>query len=160
MRTRDQILEVATTLFADAGYEATSLDKVAENQSFSKQTIVYHFSSKEGLLEAVIDESVEKLIEAFERAASLSKGVEGVEAIVKAVFLMATRNPEILGILREVMRLGNEWNFKVREKLEPYMQRAQAFLEVEMKAGRIKKSQLAFYFVGSLFNRDWRSNRS
>jgi TetR/AcrR family transcriptional regulator len=46
-------------LFSRHGYEATSVQAVADEVGVSKQTLLYHFSSKEGLREAVLKEMVE-----------------------------------------------------------------------------------------------------
>lgn len=157
-KTQAQILEVATLAFANSGYEATSLDEIAGEVGYTKQTVLYHFESKEGLLEAVVDDSVGKLIEAFEKATTLNsdqKSEAGIQAntlllkVVKSVFLMATRNPEVLGILREVIRLGGQWPLRVRQKLEPYMMRAQLFLECEMAEGRMKQGNPQFLLLAA-----------
>lgn len=53
MSTRERILDIALELFADQGYERTSLRQIAERLGFSKAAIYYHFASKEDILMAL-----------------------------------------------------------------------------------------------------------
>ena len=107
MSTPDRILDAALSWFGTRGYEATSLDDLAASLGVRKQTILYHFSSKPALLDAVIDRSAGELAAALEHSlARAGPGFERVEAIVRSVFRLAARRPELLGLVREVGRLG------------------------------------------------------
>ena len=55
--TKDAIMEVASTLFHDRGYDRTSLDDVAANLSITKPSLYYHFASKEDILLECISQS-------------------------------------------------------------------------------------------------------
>ncbi|HEX4245348.1 MAG TPA: TetR/AcrR family transcriptional regulator, partial [Acidimicrobiales bacterium] len=105
--TSERILDAALTSFGDRGYEPTSLDALAAGLKVRKQTILYWYPSKEALLDAVIDRSAAELSEALE--ASLARAGTGwarVEAVVRSVFRLAVRRPELLGLVREMGRLG------------------------------------------------------
>ena len=54
-RSRKAILDAAEKLFADKGYENTSLKEVGEAAGLSRGTPAYFFGSKEGLYRAVLD---------------------------------------------------------------------------------------------------------
>jgi TetR/AcrR family transcriptional repressor of mexJK operon len=54
MKTRGSVVAAATELFLSEGYSNTSLDRVASAAGVTKPTVYSHFKSKEGLLEAVI----------------------------------------------------------------------------------------------------------
>ena len=45
-RTRQQILETAERLFADQGYDATSLQMIADEMGLTKAAVYYHFPAK------------------------------------------------------------------------------------------------------------------
>lgn len=55
MSARDQILESATRLMAARGFEAMSLQAIADEVGIRKPSILYHFESKEVLRRAVLD---------------------------------------------------------------------------------------------------------
>ena len=49
------ILDVTTRLFAEKGYDRTSLQDIINETKLSKGAIYHHFSSKEDILEAIFD---------------------------------------------------------------------------------------------------------
>ncbi|MBB6459329.1 TetR/AcrR family transcriptional regulator [Flammeovirga kamogawensis] len=53
MDKKEQIIEVATKLFAKKGFENTSISEVCETAGVSKGLIFHHFKSKNGLLREI-----------------------------------------------------------------------------------------------------------
>jgi TetR/AcrR family transcriptional regulator len=138
--TRERILDGAVGSFGTRGYDATSLDDLAEVLGIRKQTILYHFPSKQALLEAVIDRSAVELAAVLERTlARAGTGWDRVDAVVRSTFRLAARRPELLGLLREVSRLGPPFADRMTAALEPLVGRAAGFLEAEMEAGTMRR---------------------
>jgi len=52
--TRGQLIEVATRLFAEHGYEGTSVEAVLSAAGVSRGALYHHFAGKEALFEAVV----------------------------------------------------------------------------------------------------------
>jgi AcrR family transcriptional regulator len=133
-------VDTALTAFGTRGYEATSLDALAGELGVRKQTILYHFNSKDALLEVVVDEAAHELTAMLEE--SLAKPgdiLSRVDAIVRSVFRLAARRPQLLGFLREVSRLGPPAATRFAAILEPFVKRATGFLEEGMAAGEIRQ---------------------
>jgi AcrR family transcriptional regulator len=138
--TRERILDAAAASFAGRGYEATSLDALAKGLDLTKQTILYWFPSKDALLAAVIARGATELSETLEAALRRAgEGWDRVEAVVRSVFRLAARRPELLGLLREVGRLGPSAATQMTLALEPLVVRASAFLEAQMNAGTMRR---------------------
>jgi TetR/AcrR family transcriptional regulator len=138
--TADRILDAALASFASRGYEATSLDATAKGLDITKQSILYWFPTKDALLEAVISRGASDLSNALETALQRAgEGWDRVEAVVRSVFRLAAQQPELLGLLREVGRLGPPAATQMTLALEPLVQRASAFLEAEMDAGTMRR---------------------
>jgi TetR/AcrR family transcriptional regulator len=138
--TKERILDAALSSFAGRGYEATSLDAIAQMLEVTKQTILYWFPSKDVLLEAVIARSADDLSDALETALRRAgEGWKRVEAVVRSVFRLAARQPELLGLLREVGRLGPPAATQMTLALDPLVVRASCFLEAEMDAGTMRR---------------------
>jgi len=120
-----------------------------------KQTILYWFPSKEVLLEAVIDRSAIELSGALEDSlASAGDGWDRIEAVVRSVFRLAARRPELLGLVREMGRLGTPAATRLVTALDPLVRRATEFLEAEMDAGHLRRHEprlllLAIYSTSS-----------
>jgi len=49
-KKKKQIIDAATTLFCEHGYQATGIDKVIEKAGIAKMTLYSHFKSKEELI--------------------------------------------------------------------------------------------------------------
>lgn len=137
--TAERILDAALSSFASRGYEASSLDALAASIDVRKQTILYWYPSKEALLHAVVERCAEEL------GGALSVGLEGsgpawsrIEAVVRAVFRLAGRRPELLALSREVGRLGEPHIGALVRAMEPLVARAASFLSTEMSAGRLR----------------------
>lgn len=128
--TAARILEAALTSFAARGFEATSLDALAASLGITKQTILHHFRSKDQLLSAVIDRTAKEFASVIdERLAGEPSGWPALEAVVRAIFSLAGRRPELLGLLREVGRLGPSQNAELAQRLSPLIDRATSFLQ-------------------------------
>ncbi len=138
--TRERVLAAALAEFGTKGFDATSLDQLAAELGVRKQTILYYFPTKAELLDAVVDQAAADLAAALEAAvARADPGFGRVEAIVRSVFRLALRRPELLGLLREVSRLGPPTATRLTDALEPLVQSATGFLEAEMRAGRMRE---------------------
>jgi AcrR family transcriptional regulator len=139
--TRQRILETALQSFGTRGIDATSLDAVAAELGIRKQTILYYFPSKHELLGAVLDVAAGEVVEALEAAIrDQPGGFARVEALVRQVFRVALRRPELLGLVRELSRTGGEGAERFTAALEPLAERAAGFLEAEMDAGVFRRS--------------------
>ena len=98
------IVDVATKLFTQKGYDSTSLQDIINETKLSKGAIYHHFASKEEIFEAIFNRIGE------ENAAALAKirdnkalnGYEKLRAIFKAALfnpnqnLMLTVTPDLL----------------------------------------------------------------
>jgi AcrR family transcriptional regulator len=54
--TRGQLIGIATRMFAERGYEDTSIEAVLREAGVSRGSLYHHFASKEALFEAVAEE--------------------------------------------------------------------------------------------------------
>ncbi len=62
---REQLLDVGRSLFADRGFEATSVEEIAVTALVSKPVVYEHFGGKEGLYAVVVDREVRALLDAI-----------------------------------------------------------------------------------------------
>jgi len=62
---RAQLLEVSRRLFAEKGFEGTSVEEIAARAEVSKPVVYEHFGGKEGIYAVVVDREVEALTQAL-----------------------------------------------------------------------------------------------
>ncbi|MFN4245483.1 MAG: TetR/AcrR family transcriptional regulator [Brevinematia bacterium] len=58
--SKEKIIEAGIRLFAEKGFDGTSVDEISKLAGVNKAMIYYYFSSKEGLLLSIFKDSVEK----------------------------------------------------------------------------------------------------
>lgn len=56
---RDNIIEVARSMFSRYGYKKTTVDDIAINSKKAKSSLYYYFKSKEEIFEAVVDKEAD-----------------------------------------------------------------------------------------------------
>ena len=140
--TRTRVVAVALSAFGRRGYDVTSLDALAVELGVRKQTILYYFPSKEALLGAAVDQAADSVAAALEASvahvAPDAPAWARVEAIVRGVFRLAGRQPEILGLLREVSRIGPPGATRFALRMERLINRATDFLDDAMAKGELR----------------------
>lgn len=63
---REQLIDVGRTLFAERGFEATSVEEIAAKAGVSKPVVYEHFGGKEGLYAVIVDREMQKLLGSIE----------------------------------------------------------------------------------------------
>lgn len=141
VNTRQRILDTALESFGTRGVDGTSLDALARSLGMRKQSILYHFQSKNGLFEAVVDEAASEFISELDGV--LGEVIESddvwqqVEGTVRVVFRLAVQRPALLGLLREASRPGSTVAVQLTARLSNHIEAAQHSLEIALKEGRV-----------------------
>ena len=60
---REQLIAVGRQLFAEKGFDATSVEEIAARAKVSKPVVYEHFGGKEGIYAVVVDREVNALLE-------------------------------------------------------------------------------------------------
>jgi AcrR family transcriptional regulator len=67
---REQLLDVARSLFAEKGFESVSVEEIAARADVSKPVVYEHFGGKEGIYAVIVDREVRALLGALTDALS------------------------------------------------------------------------------------------
>lgn len=67
---REQLVEVGRELFAERGFEATSIEEIAYRAAVSKPVVYEHFGGKEGLYAVVVDREMQEMLHRITSALS------------------------------------------------------------------------------------------
>ncbi|KGM11068.1 TetR/AcrR family transcriptional regulator [Cellulomonas carbonis] len=65
---REQLLDVSRQLFAEKGFEGTSVEEIASRAQVSKPVVYEHFGGKEGMYAVVVDREIQALTGTLTRA--------------------------------------------------------------------------------------------
>lgn len=136
----ERILDAATRLFAERGFEATSLQSVADAVGIRKPSLLYHFPSKDELRRAVLD----KLLSHWNRVLpkllmAATSGREQFDAIIKetVAFFTADRDRARL-LLREALDRPKEMRALIIGHVQPWANVVSDYIRRGRDAGRVR----------------------
>ena len=135
---RDLILEAATRLFAERGYEGASMADLAESVGLRKASLFHHFASKDALYNAVFERLVTTLGGLILEAASSTEGtfVERLDRMTDSfVSALGVQVAASRLILRELMDWGPFVRVRFGETWLPVLKAAERFVEEGQQAG-------------------------
>ena len=82
---REQLIAISRGLFAEKGYEGTSVEEIAARAEVSKPVVYEHFGGKEGLYAVVVDREVRSLLETVTTALTAGRTHQLVEQAALAL---------------------------------------------------------------------------
>ncbi|WP_068153599.1 TetR/AcrR family transcriptional regulator [Rhodococcoides corynebacterioides] len=91
---RAQLIEIGRTLFAERGYEATSIEEIAQRAQVSKPVVYEHFGGKEGLYAVVVDREMSTLLSMITSSSLLNDAVSQVGHILAGDFSRRGIDPD------------------------------------------------------------------
>ncbi|AUN32272.1 hypothetical protein IP70_03430 [alpha proteobacterium AAP38] len=98
--TKANILAVARREFADKGLMGARIDEIAEKTDTSKRMIYYHFGSKEGLYQAVLEQEYIAIRDSEAALPILDVGAEeALKAHIRLTFDHHFKNPEFVRLV-------------------------------------------------------------
>lgn len=96
---RLQLIEVARGLFAERGFEGTSIEEVAQRAGVSKPIVYEHFGGKEGLYAVVVDREMETLLEMVTSSLSRNRSLYRIQQVALALLTYMEERTEGFQIL-------------------------------------------------------------
>ena len=81
-RTRQAVLDTARTLFLERGFDATSLQLIADTMGVAKANVYYYFRTKIAILEALLEPTVTAIAARLDEAERITDGAARTEFLV------------------------------------------------------------------------------
>lgn len=83
---KDNVIKVATELFAKIGFDKTSMAQICKEANVSKGLIYHHFESKEAILLEIFTASTNKMLEKNIANSYISNPVDELKQLINNVF--------------------------------------------------------------------------
>lgn len=112
-KTKRKIFETSMKLFAEKGYEATSIEEITAVVGVAKGTLYYHFSSKEEIFNFLVEEGMKLLKNSIELKMSRQKNtIDKLKAIILIQTKIISRYNSLISIV-----LGQVWGTEPRNQI-------------------------------------------
>jgi len=151
---RDRILEAAARLICEKGYDATSIQDIAEATGLTKAGLYHHIRSKESLLLEIqhygMDVFEEKVLS---QVVSIADPLERLKVCMEKNVRLVTEgwSKEVTIILHEHATLTGEARSQINARKKRYVRFLETSFAEAMRAGQIRPVNpkvAAFSFLG------------
>lgn len=139
-KTKRKIFETSMKLFAEKGYDATSIEEITATVGVAKGTLYYHFSSKEEIFNFLIEEGIKLLQNSVDiKTAKFNNYIDKLKAIVLIQVKIVDRYENLIKILLSQF-WGNETrNQKCQAHIYEYIKKIEDIVKEGIKIKQIKK---------------------
>jgi AcrR family transcriptional regulator len=104
---RAQLIDVGRAVFAKRGYEAASVEEIAEHAKVSKPIVYEHFGGKEGLYAVVVDREMEYVVRRIADSISSGSPRERLERAARAFLTYVKDHPDGFAVLAHNAPIGS-----------------------------------------------------
>ncbi|QJR22613.1 Transcriptional regulator, AcrR family [Brevinematales bacterium NS] len=141
LKPKNRILESAIKLFAEKGFDATSVDEIAKNAEINKAMIYYYFSSKEELLSSIIRKSINEFTSIIEEInlSNFKDLEEIIHFFVEEGINYIDKNDMLIRIYqRESLNISSRWGTNIIDTV------GLVFEKVETMIRKMRKESINF----------------
>ena len=98
-----KLLESALALFAEKGYEGTSIREIIEGAGVTRPVLYYYFENKEDLFKRLVEVKFGELVAEIEEIKQTTKGCgPRLKQIIRVAFNLAETQPEAVSLILQV----------------------------------------------------------
>ncbi len=156
---RKQICDVASGLFATDGYQATTLEMIADELGYSKPNLYHYFKNKESIIIQLIDNLVEELYSEARRI--VEEGAGSDEELIRRLIVSGVEilcsHPEsrVLWAFEAGLHNAGTGNSEgaFTARVQPYFKLIEAVFDNGKSRGRFKDLQdpvVSSFLLGSV----------
>ena len=138
-KTKRKIFETSMKLFAEKGYDATSIEEITATVGVAKGTLYYHFSSKEEIFNFLIEEGIKLLQNSIDiKISKLDNYIDKIKAIVLIEIKIVNKYEDFITILLSQFYGKEARNKKCQNLVYEYIDKIEKIVEEGIISGEIK----------------------
>ena len=137
-KTKRKIFETAMELFAQNGYEATSVEEITSIVGIAKGTLYYHFTSKEEIFYFLIEEGMKLLKNSIEiKTSKYENSIDKIKAIVLIQIKSIVKCENFITLVISQMWGREERNIRCRNYVYEYIKIIEDIVKSGIDKGEI-----------------------
>lgn len=138
-KTKRAIFEKAMQLFADKGYNDTSIEEITAVAGIAKGTFYYHFSSKEEVFNFLIDEGMKLLMNNIElKTNKAQNSIAKLKAVVLIQIKIVIKYENFIRLILSEMWGKDKRSLKCKQCLLDYVDIIEKVVQDGIDKGEIK----------------------
>lgn len=137
-KTKRKIFETSMKLFAQKGYDATSIEEITATVGVAKGTLYYHFSSKEEIFNFLVDEGMKLLKNSIDiKTSKLKNSIDKLRAVVLIQIKIIAKYEDFMTIVISQIWGNEQRNIMCKNKVLEYIETIRDIVEDGIKKGEI-----------------------
>ena len=133
-------------LFAEKGYENTSIEEITATVGVAKGTLYYHFTSKEEIFDFLVQEGIKLLQNSVDiKIAKYDNYVDKIKAIVLIQIKIVKKYEDIITILLSQFYGNEKRNQRCQEYIYQYIDKIEDIVTKGMQNNQIKQGDAKIY---------------
>lgn len=129
-KTKRKIFETSMKLFAEKGYDATSIEEITATVGVAKGTLYYHFSSKEEIFNFLVEEGIKLLQNSIDiKTAKFSNHIDKLKAIILIQIKVVVKYENLIKILLSQFWGNESRNQKCQKLISEYIDKIEQIVK-------------------------------
>lgn len=139
-KTKRKIFEASMKLFAEKGYDATSIEEITATVGVAKGTLYYHFSSKEEIFNFLVEEGMKLLHNSVDiKIDKLPNYIDKIKAIILIQIKIVEKYENLITILLSQFWGNEARNQMCKEQIFTYIEKIEQIVKAGIEKGEIKE---------------------
>ena len=135
-RTKRRIFECAMKLFAEKGYDATSVEEITAVSGIAKGTLYYHFEKKEDILTMLLEEGMKLLRNSIEiKIRDCDKCIDKIKAVILLQIKITVKYENFINLVFSQIWGKEEKNIKCKKCVFEYIKILEKIIKEGIEKG-------------------------
>ena len=137
-KTKRKIFETSMKLFAEKGYDATSIEEITATVGVAKGTLYYHFASKEEIFNFLVSEGVKLLQNSVDiKTSKYHSYIDKLKAIILIQIKVIVKYENLMTIVLSQVWGTEKRNNRCREYVFEYIKTIEEIVRKGIEKGEI-----------------------
>lgn len=135
-KTKRKIFETSMKLFAEKGYDATSVEEITAVSGIAKGTLYYHFEKKEDILTMLLEEGMKLLRNSIEiKIRDCDKCIDKIKAVILVQIKVTVKYENFINLVFSQIWGKEEKNIKCKKCVFEYIKILEKIIKEGIEKG-------------------------